>query len=363
MARTVLLLLLALAPAAWAGSVYLNVAVDPALVTTDQDMLSFSLESDESPNWYIAAVVFNNDGTSRVVDATVSGGQGYAGVTGLSSVMSVAFAVTNLGDLVHDPDSPEFNGSNFNYSLAFFTQPSITGVSPRQVTQGDQGAVVTITGTGFQSGILVDFGEGITTTGAVVAASGNSIDATLDVGGSAPIGWHALRAYYENGPETRLDQGLEVLTGQGPEITALSPDSGAPGETLNVEVSGLRFRRGTTVSFGGGGIAVARVDFIDEGILIAQVEIDPFAEPGQGRHGDQPGLQDRHAGKRILRRRRDRRRRRRRGRAGGQRRGVRLLPPRAGGRAGRASGPPHDADRAHDAHRRRRARRNQGEMT
>ncbi len=267
-------------PPAETGTSYFNVTVDPSLVASDEDTLLFEISSVESAHWHLMAVTFNRDGNNTVIENAIDTGQGYVTAAGLSSATNVVFAATNLGDLTHDPDDREWDGNNFTYGINFYHKPSIGTILPQQVTQGEKSVAVVISGSGLQEGVQVDFGEGIMVTATTAALSGDRLDVTIDVAPDSPLGWHALRVFYRHGPEARLEQGIEVLSGQEPEVAVVNPGSGFPGESMNVEIMGQRFLPGVSVSFGGGGITVERTDFIDSGVVIAKISIDRAATPG-----------------------------------------------------------------------------------
>jgi hypothetical protein len=58
-----------------------------------------------------------------------------------------------------------------------------------------------------------------------------------------------------------------------PIVASISPTSGAPGDTLNVTITGLNFQPGAVVSFGEG-IAVNSVNFLSSTQLVANITVD-----------------------------------------------------------------------------------------
>lgn len=263
------------------GTTYFEVGIDRSVIESEEDSLVLDISSTESANWYIAALTFNTDGTHTFNEFSSDNAAVYAAASSLSNALKVTFAITNMGDMVHDPDNHEFSTSNFEFSIHLYKKPVLTGLSPQQVTQGDENVEINITGAGFTDGINIDFGEGVTVLDMVISGSGDTIETKVNVSPDAPTGWHKLRLFYPHGPETSIDQGIEVLSGQGPEITGIEPQKGNQGDKMNVEISGTRFRRGAKVSFSGNGITVLRTDFLDENTIIASVHISPSAEIGK----------------------------------------------------------------------------------
>ena len=67
-----------------------------------------------------------------------------------------------------------------------------------------------------------------------------------------------------------------------PEIVALDPEEGSPGQTLLVTVLGLdtSFENGFTEVVFGEGITVSEADVIDAETAVVEITIDAAAEPG-----------------------------------------------------------------------------------
>jgi hypothetical protein len=261
------------------GSSYINLTIDPISITGPSDLVQLNIASIDSMNWYLAAVVTATD-ENRIIETDVTGGRGMLVASDLASAVSVMFVVTNLGDLTHDPDDADYNQSTFIFDLDFYTTPTLEGVQPGQVIQGQEGVEVEITGSGLKPGIHIDLGTGIDIVESEVETGGDTITATIDADPDAPVGWHALRVFYDNGLEAQLPEGLEVLTGEGPVITSVNPASAWPGDEMNVEIVGQRFQDRMTATFSGGDILVDRVDVIDEGSAIAAVRVISTAIPG-----------------------------------------------------------------------------------
>lgn len=261
------------------GTAYVRLELDGDRLSSDQDRLVFSLAGAAGAGWHVAAVVLGQDGVLRL-DAAELTGSGTLETSGLTSAHSVIFAVTSLGDRVHDVDHADWNDQAFRYGIDLINQPVITAVEPGQAVQGEQRVAVAIHGRGFGEGLAVSFDAGITVTDAAIDRSGEKILAILDVAADAPVGWHALRLSYPNGIEALLEHGLEVQSGAGPVLAAVLPAQARQGQQLFVELRGSRLRAGTTVTFSGGGITVLRNDLVDEQTMMLELAIAADAAPG-----------------------------------------------------------------------------------
>ncbi|MFH1434651.1 MAG: IPT/TIG domain-containing protein [Pseudomonadota bacterium] len=261
------------------GTAYINVFVDSSMVTDAEDLLQLDMRSSDNMNWHLAALIFNTDGTSRLVESNVTEGRGQVAADDLASAMSVLFAVTNEGDLVHDPDEGEFESDAFIFDVDFYGRPAIESVSPGEVIQGAAGVEIEISGSRLKPGIMIDAGAGIAAEVDAVLPGGRKITAVLDVDVDAGTGLRPLRVYYENGLEAELEDALEVLSGEPPAITSITPDSGFQGRSLNIEIKGQRFQPGMTVAFEGEGITITQVDFVSESSAFAGIDIADAAEP------------------------------------------------------------------------------------
>jgi hypothetical protein len=67
--------------------------------------------------------------------------------------------------------------------------------------------------------------------------------------------------------------------GVDPIVNSVFPSVGAPGETLNVTITGLNFQPGATVSFGQG-VGINSVAFVSSTLLQVNISIDPSATAG-----------------------------------------------------------------------------------
>jgi hypothetical protein len=266
-------------PPAETGATYIDVYVSGDMVTAAEDLLQLSITSTDSMNWHLAAVVFKNDGTTALHESDASGGRGMVLAPDLESASDVVFMALNMGDLVHDPDNPEYEGGSLSYDLDFYTRPGLLSVFPGQVMTGTSGITVEIAGSGFKRDIEVDFGEGITVTSRTVEPAGDLVTAVIDVDGDAPTGLRPVVAGYANGLSAELADAMEVVSGEPPVLDSVSPPASEAGAHRNVELLGDRFQAGMTVAFSSD-VTVRRVDLITEGSAIALIDVSRNAPAG-----------------------------------------------------------------------------------
>ncbi|MEX2089591.1 MAG: right-handed parallel beta-helix repeat-containing protein [Bacteroidota bacterium] len=157
--------------------------------------------------------------------------------------------------------------------------PTFASVAPNALTDGQANVLVSINGTGFLTGITtVDFGEGIVVHAISVNSSAELV-ADVSVGPGANPGPRDV--VVSNGPGLTVTEasGVTVLPAAAT-LVSLTPNSGMPGQTLDVTVAGQFFYSGlTTVGFGGG-IGVNSVTVNSSSQLTANITVAANAAPG-----------------------------------------------------------------------------------
>jgi hypothetical protein len=136
--------------------------------------------------------------------------------------------------------------------LAQHPAPSLTAVSPGE-GQRQTTVPVTLTGSGFVSGLTtVSFGPDITVSD-VAVVSATSLTATLVIGSGASLGARNVTVTNPapGGGSATLTGGFTVRAANPvPSLTAVSPAEGQRLTSLNVILTGSGFMDATTVSFG-----------------------------------------------------------------------------------------------------------------
>ena len=184
-------------------------------------------------------------GTGFQSGATVKfGGVAATGVTFGSATQitatSPAHAAGAVDVVVTNPDTQT---GTLTAGYLYANGPTVTSVSPVGGPLAG-GTVVTITGTGFQSGATVKFGG--------VAATGVTFGSATQITATSPA--HAAGAVdvVVTNPDTQtgtLTAGY--LYANGPTVTSVSPVGGPLAGGTVVTITGTGFQNGATVKFGG----------------------------------------------------------------------------------------------------------------
>lgn len=152
--------------------------------------------------------------------------------------------------------------------------PTLTSVSPSSGTQG-QTVAVTLTGTNFAAGCMINItGAGITISNTAVA-SATQITATFAIGATAAAGARSVTVTCPGGTTNAV-----TFTVLGPTLTAISPNSGAQGQTVAVTLTGTVFAAGCTINLTGAGITVSNTMVVSATQITATFTIGATAASG-----------------------------------------------------------------------------------
>jgi hypothetical protein len=130
--------------------------------------------------------------------------------------------------------------------------PTVSTVSPASGTTAG-GTVVTISGTGFQSGAAVSFGG--TNATAVTFNSATQLTATTPARAAGAVTVTVTNPGGLNGSKASAYT-FVAPPAPGPTITTISPSSGTTAGGTTVVITGTNFQNGATVTFGGTAAAV-----------------------------------------------------------------------------------------------------------
>ena len=240
------------------GTSYIGLTLDPS-TATDTDVLTFSLASSDAANWAVWAVVMRAGGV-EAFGQRFAGGSGTLHVGALVGASRLFFAVTNLGDLDHDPDHlDDFEAADFSYSIERVAAPQLTSVTPAIVEQGAQGVILTVVGANLDDTQEFALGDGLTIV-SVEVVSAERVLLTVDVAADAVLGARDLEAGFVGMPPSVLPNAVEVVSAQ-PIVSSMSPDKGRVGTTVEVTFTGSNFRDEVACDFGDGVAAsVTKVD-------------------------------------------------------------------------------------------------------
>ncbi|MBI3756920.1 MAG: IPT/TIG domain-containing protein [Deltaproteobacteria bacterium] len=181
---------------------------------------------------------------------------------------------------VTNPDTQ--NGSLANAFIVTAPAPVVSGVNPNTGAQGQTLASVVITGSNFQSGATCSVGAGITVTSCTFNST-TQLTANITITGAASTGVHAVSVTNPDTQSGSLANAFTVTAASSPlppSISAVSPGSGAQGQTLTgVVITGSDFQSGATCSFGAE-ITVTSCTFNSATQLTANVTIAAGATTG-----------------------------------------------------------------------------------
>ncbi len=180
---------------------------------------------------------------------------------------------------VVNPDGGTASSPDVATSLTINQGPTLTTVSPSALGQGATNQVVTLTGTGFASGVAADFGPGVTMHSPVSLDSPTQITAHVDVAPGAAPGLRTVTVTNTDGGSAASVGGFTV--GNGPVISSLSPTAlGRNAAHQAVVVQGAGFTASTLVTFGPAGIVVNTAHLDSPSQLTLDVSVAPTATLG-----------------------------------------------------------------------------------
>ena len=132
---------------------------------------------------------------------------------------------------------------------------SVTSIVPNQGAPGTS-IPVTISGSGFASGVTVSAGAGIMVVNVTVRST-TELTATLTIASGAVPGARDITVANSGGNGGTLAGGFAVLASVT--VSSISPNQGTQGGTVSVTIGGAGFMAGASVSFSGTGVTVSNV--------------------------------------------------------------------------------------------------------
>jgi uncharacterized protein (TIGR03437 family) len=208
-------------------------------------------------------------GSNFIQGAIVSWNGSSLATTFVSSTQLTAQVTANLLSVAGSAAITVFEtGVPASNALTFTVSPpsaaALAALSPSSVLAGSPGFTLTVTGTGFVSGSVIQW------NGAPIATSfvsSTQLTAQIPAGLVATFGTAVVRVV---NPSTVLSNSLTfTIAASTPAITSLSPNSVAAGSpTLNLTVTGSGFVFGATVQWNGSALATT---FVSATQLTAQV--------------------------------------------------------------------------------------------
>lgn len=166
--------------------------------------------------------------------------------------------------------------------------PGILMIDPNQATQGDTGVDITVTGTGFQDGLVPEFEQPLTLGGSVNFINSTMFIVTLDVDETVPPGFYDLTVTNPDFQSDTLVDAFEVLELISPEdlvLTNFSPASTLPGNNIPIQIDGMGIQSGAIVQIEQNGLSQDQFFTlfynVDSSTAISgAMDIDPSTPPG-----------------------------------------------------------------------------------
>jgi hypothetical protein len=154
--------------------------------------------------------------------------------------------------------------------------PDVTGIDPSYAYQGDIGVQVSVTGTGFQPGVLVQFvNSGIDLT-SVVFVDDTHLELFLNVDPQAPIGAGDVVFINPDLGEDIVPDGFEVR--ESIQIEQIVPNQATQGDTIGFAIFGAGFEPGVTVSLEPAGAFDILLDSVSSNSITGSLTVHDDAE-------------------------------------------------------------------------------------
>jgi len=231
-----------------------------------------------------ALVTFGNGITTNSTVVSSARLRGAGSRLAADHVLSVNITIAPTASLgprnvtVRNPSGQSATLENaFNVLAA--TPPAITSVTPNAGIQG-QTLDLLVKGSHFVSGAVVSFGVGVNVDQATANAAEDTLAVKITIAADAPLGPRDLQVTNPDGKSATLAGAFRVNAVNGaPVLSAVEPNSGHPGETLNVTLRGALFHAGASASLGSG-IVINNVTVSSDQLLTVSVGIPQNAALG-----------------------------------------------------------------------------------
>jgi hypothetical protein len=239
------------------------------------ERLDIDVSVGEDTRWTAQVVRILEGAAAEVVPIPIEGTSGDVLVPA-AGCDSVVLAVTNLGNEL-DGDLPPTD-SEFTYSLALSSRPTVVSIEPAASTAGMRDIDVVVTASPLAPDATLDLGAGIAVRD--VAIEAGQVTATIDIDLGAPVGPRDVTVLNPGTDPGVLARGFEVLAPPGPEIVAVEPGELRRGEAADLVVTGSSFLEGAAASLGDG-ITVESVRVDGSSRITLAVNVADSARLGQ----------------------------------------------------------------------------------
>lgn len=144
--------------------------------------------------------------------------------------------------------------------------PTVTGVSPTVVKQGQANVTLTVSGTNFRGGGAISISSTGLTVGSTTFVSETSATVVVSAASDAAVGdvdvtWTQPAA---GGGASATGDDLLGIHHPDPTLTAVSPTQIRQGESGTLTLTGTNFRSGGTVSISGTGVTLSSPAFVSD---------------------------------------------------------------------------------------------------
>ena len=176
--------------------------------------------------------------------------------TKLTANVTIGIAAT-LGTRDVTVTNPDGGAATCGGCFTVNEMPAITSVIPASGGQGVVHRAITVTGTGFQTGVTASIAGGGVTVNSVTRNDSTSLTLDVTVANAAATG---ARNLVVTNPDTGAVTCLGCFAvGLRPTISGTAPNSRAAGGSYSISVNGASFQSGAAVTFSGSGIQVNSV--------------------------------------------------------------------------------------------------------
>jgi hypothetical protein len=185
-------------------------------------------------------------------------------------------ATTGTRDVsVTNPDKGRFGGTGI---FTINPTPSINTITPKRGDEGATSLQLTISGTDFQNGATVTLGGSGLTVGSTSFVNTGTLQTTVDILPTAPIGARSVTVTNPDGGSQTLSSLFTVDA--VPVISSVSPSNGVQGDIdKQVTITGTGFVNGLNVSVGSG-ITASSINVVSLTQIVLLVNISFPTTPG-----------------------------------------------------------------------------------
>ena len=211
----------------------------------------------------------------------VSNVQVSAGDYNSSSQLTATFTIAanaSAGNASVTLTTPGGTSAPVNFTITA-SPPTLTSINPASGAQGTS-VPVTLTGTNFIAGASVNPGNAAISVGSVNVVSSTQITTTFNIAPGATLGAGNVTVSTTAGTTAAI---VHFTVNAGvPTLTSISPNSGAPGTSVPVTLTGTNFIAGAMVNPGTFAVVVNKVNVVSSTQITATFVIAPNAS-GSGK--------------------------------------------------------------------------------